>query len=57
LVAQPTHQLVVVEVEEMELIQEDQVMREQDNLEDQVVEEELQFLFQQEQEMLEDMIL
>ena len=41
----------------MELIQEDQVMREQDNLEDQVVEEELQFLFQQEQEMLEDITL
>ena len=41
----------------MELIQEDQVMREQDNQVDQVVEEELQFLFQQEQEMLEDLLL
>jgi hypothetical protein len=54
---QPTHQLVVVQVEEMVLIQQDQVMREQDNLEDQVVEEELQILFQQEQEMQEDLIL
>jgi hypothetical protein len=48
---------VVVEVEEMELIQKDQVVRELDNLEDQVAEEELQCLFQQEQEMLEDLIL
>ena len=41
----------------MELIQEDQVMREQDNLEDQVVEEESQFVKLQEQEMLVDLIL
>jgi hypothetical protein len=48
---------VVAEVEEMVLIQEVQVMREQDNQVVQVVEEEFQFLFQEEREIQEDMIL
>tara|TARA_Y100001963_G_C6584358_1_gene354990 strand:- start:381 stop:530 length:150 start_codon:yes stop_codon:yes gene_type:complete len=49
---------VVVEVEETVPIQNFQRLEmEQDNLEDQVVEEELQFVKLQGQEMLEDLIL